>query len=133
MDCVADTHAAIWYLLGSPELSAVAKDFMDSVAASDGSILVPAVSIVEIIYLIEKNKLPSSTLPRLIQTVNLPYSSFSFSVIDAEVAQALAEIPRNTVPDMPDRIIAATALYLDLPLVTKDKRIQALKSVRTIW
>ena len=29
-------------------------------------------------------------------------------------------VPRDVVPDMPDRIIAATALYLGLPLVTRD-------------
>ncbi len=33
---------------------------------------------------------------------------------------------------MPDRIIAATALHLGLPLVTRDHRIRA-SSVTTIW
>ncbi len=67
MDCVADTHASIWYLFAAPDLSAEAKDFMDSVVASGGFIFVPAISIVEIIYLIEKNKLPPSTLSRIVQ------------------------------------------------------------------
>ncbi|MEK0181377.1 hypothetical protein [Microcoleus anatoxicus] len=31
---------------------------------------------------------------------------------------AIAQIPRNVVPDMPDRIITATAFYLNLPLVS---------------
>jgi predicted nucleic acid-binding protein len=33
---------------------------------------------------------------------------------------------------MPDRIIAATALHLGLPLVTRDLRIQA-SGIPTIW
>ena len=33
---------------------------------------------------------------------------------------------------MPDRIIAATALHLGLPLITWDRRIQ-LADVGTIW
>jgi len=34
MDCLADTHASVWYLFAAPELSAVAKNFMDMAAAS---------------------------------------------------------------------------------------------------
>jgi predicted nucleic acid-binding protein len=34
---------------------------------------------------------------------------------------------------MPDRIIAATAFYLGIPLVTRDLRIQALTNIQTIW
>jgi predicted nucleic acid-binding protein len=33
---------------------------------------------------------------------------------------------------MPDRIIAATALHLGVPLVSRDRKIQA-SSIHTIW
>jgi len=33
---------------------------------------------------------------------------------------------------MPDRIIAATALHLGLPLVTRDQRIAAA-GIKTVW
>jgi predicted nucleic acid-binding protein len=49
------------------------------------------------------------------------------------VAQVLGQVPKEEVPDMPDRIIAATALSLNLPLVTRDQKIQATSSVQTIW
>ncbi|MEK7833969.1 MAG: PIN domain-containing protein [Acidobacteriota bacterium] len=48
------------------------------------------------------------------------------------VADSLSQIPRTTVPDMPDRIIAATALTLGLPLVTCDHKIRALTNIVTI-
>jgi predicted nucleic acid-binding protein len=41
-------------------------------------------------------------------------------------------IPRDVVPDMPDRIIAATALTHDLPPVTADGKIRASR-IPTIW
>jgi PIN domain nuclease of toxin-antitoxin system len=50
-----------------------------------------------------------------------------------DIAQTLQQIPRSTVADMPDRIIAANALHLNLPIVTKDRKIQALQSIKTIW
>ena len=53
--------------------------------------------------------------------------------MDILVAKTLAKIPRETVPEMCDRIIAATALYLGLPLVTKDHKIRNLDVIQTIW
>ena len=52
--------------------------------------------------------------------------------LDLAVAAALRRIPRSRVPGMPDRIITATALYLDLPLVTADPKIRAY-GIPTIW
>jgi PIN domain nuclease of toxin-antitoxin system len=49
-----------------------------------------------------------------------------------EVANAVARVPRSQVPDMPDRIIAATALSLGLPLLSRDGAIQ-LSELDTIW
>lgn len=45
----------------------------------------------------------------------------------------MIEIPRATVPDMPDRIIAATALHLDLPLITSDTDIRKLTNIEVVW
>jgi predicted nucleic acid-binding protein len=55
------------------------------------------------------------------------------AALDIEVADKLISIPREIVPDMPDRIIAATALKLNLPLVTKDEDVRKLTNVVTIW
>ena len=41
-------------------------------------------------------------------------------------------IVRQEVPDLPDRVIAATALQLSVPVVSRDGRIRA-SSVQTIW
>ncbi|MGI8787861.1 MAG: type II toxin-antitoxin system VapC family toxin, partial [Pyrinomonadaceae bacterium] len=103
-------------------------------AAANGSLIIlPSISIVEIVYLIEKNRLIPQTLSSLMRILKIPNSSFAVQDLTAEIAQTLAQIPRLTVPDMPDRIIAATALHLNLPLVTKDSKIQALTSIQTIW
>jgi predicted nucleic acid-binding protein len=53
--------------------------------------------------------------------------------IDLAISIAIREIDRDTVPDMPDRIIAATALHLNLPLVTRDRKIRAEGAIVTIW
>lgn len=132
-DLISDTHTAIWYFSNSSELSAPARQAINNAVGNGNVILLPTVSIVEIVYLIEKNRLVPQTLARLIQALNLPNSSFITQDLTAAVALALQHIPRSIVPDMPDRIISATALHLNLPLVTKDGSIRKLNNIQTIW
>ena len=42
---VADTHAALWYLLKNPRLSATARQFMDDAAASGLDIVLSPISL----------------------------------------------------------------------------------------
>ena len=58
---VVDTHAVLWYLFDDPKLSPRAVDFIESAAANRTKIAVSAISLVEIVYLIDKRRLlPSS-------------------------------------------------------------------------
>lgn len=59
--------------------------------------------------------------------------NYLIAPLTLDVAMILTQIGRDIVPDMPDRIIAATALHLDLPLLTRDRRIRRVSSVNTIW
>jgi len=130
---VIDTHAAIWYFANSPEMSALAVQTIDNTIAHGDAVILSTISIVEIVYLIDKGKLTSQNLTRLMQYLKLSGSGFITQSLTEDIAQTLQQIPRQIVPDMPDRIIAATALHLNLQLVTKDHRIQSLKSIQTVW
>ncbi|HRH42864.1 MAG TPA: type II toxin-antitoxin system VapC family toxin [Pyrinomonadaceae bacterium] len=132
-DCITDTHGLIWYILNSSELSLTAKNLFISTANSGGNVFVPTISLVEITYLIEKNKFQPALLSRIISRLNNPNAELKPIGLTVEIADSLSQISRTTVPDMPDRIIAATALHLNLPLVTKDHKIQALQNIQTIW
>lgn len=131
-DVVVDTHVAIWYFADPFQLSKPAETAIDN-AEANGTIFVSAITIVELIYLTEKNRIPPDVLNLLRDSLDDPTTAFRSGEITREVADEVERIPRTTVPDMPDRIVAATALHLNLPLVTKDNRIQALRNVNTIW
>ena len=62
---VADTHTALWYLLKNPRLSATARQFMDDAAAAGHDIGLSPISLAEIVYLVEKNRLPASAYHEL--------------------------------------------------------------------
>ena len=51
---------------------------------------------------------------------------------DRNIALTLRQVDRSQIPDLPDRIIAATALYLNVPVISRDRRIQ-LSTIDTIW
>ena len=125
MSGVLDTHAVIWYLLGSAELSPNALNFIRNALRSHTRMYLSAISIVEIIYLTERGRILSQALPMLHSYLNNPASGFVVAAVDRDVATVLQKISRALVPDMPDRIIAATAVHLGLPLITCDKKIQS--------
>ncbi len=62
---VADTHAALWYLLKNPRLSAVARSFMDDAASAGHDIVLSPISLDEIVYLVEKTPPPSFGIHRV--------------------------------------------------------------------
>jgi PIN domain nuclease of toxin-antitoxin system len=128
----ADTHAALWYLLEPSQLSAAADQALTQADQPGAGIFVSAISVVEVIYLVEKGKLPQSSLNALVATLTDPAEAMHLLPIDFNVTQAVHQIPRATVPDMPDRIIAATAWAHQLRLVTCDPDIRAT-SLPTIW
>ena len=132
MPAVLDTHAAVWYLLDSTKLSESVYSLIDGAAASGTPTYISAVSLVEVVYLVERGRIHANAFDRFTSELDNENPAFTAVPLDAHVATALKRIPRKVVPDMPDRIIAATALHLGLPLVTRDRRLQAA-GIQTIW
>lgn len=129
---VLDTHTVLWYLADAPELSDRARQAVSEAFASGKPVYVASISLAEAIYLTEKGRIPAAALTALIFALLEPASSLRLLPLDLQVALAIREIPRELVPDMPDRIIAATASSRHLPLVTKDARIRD-SGIPTIW
>ena len=129
---LADTHSAIWYLADSPKPSSKAEKAMDKATDDSAPIYISAITLVKMAYLIEKGRLPEKDLQDLLKVLNNRQSNFKLFPVDLAITQTLRKISRDDVPDMPDRIIAATALHLGLPLVTRDRKIRSA-NLTTIW
>jgi PIN domain nuclease of toxin-antitoxin system len=129
---VLDTHAAIRYFHSPKELSSMALQNIRNTVNGGRPLFVSAISLVETIYLVERGRLPLEALRRLEAATRAPASGLLVQSVDEGVAEAVCKIPRDLAPDMPDRLIAATALHLDLPLVTRDRRLQGVR-IKTIW
>jgi PIN domain nuclease of toxin-antitoxin system len=129
---IADTHAALWSLSNDLRLSHIARAFVLAATASGYKIAVSSISLVELVYLVDKGRVPSSAYRDLVDALADPDHLFVEAVVSAEIAEAMRRVPRDEVPDMPDRIVAATGLHLGVPVISRDGRIRAAR-LTTIW
>ena len=129
---VLDTHAALWYLLKNPRLSVAARTFIDSAAAAGHEVVLSPISLAEILYLTEKNRLPISAYDELRAALTDPSYVIQEAPFTAEVVDAMRRVPRADIPDMPDRIVAATGIFLAVPVISRDGRIRS-SAIQTIW
>ena len=132
MTAVLDTHAAIWYFHRPTKLSSAALQSIRRAVEGGEPVYVSVISLVETIYLVERGRLPLESLRPLEAGLKDAVSGLLLQPVDEDVAQAVHKVRRDLVPEMPDRIIAATAISLGLPLITRDERI-ASAGIKTIW
>ena len=124
-DVLADTHSIVWFLFDPPRLSSAA-DATLSTASQTGTVCISVITLVEVNYLSCKKGFPySAVFARLIALASDPKERFGVLPLTLEIAQVIDLVPRSEVPDMPDRIIAATAVAHKFPLVSQDTEIRA--------
>jgi PIN domain nuclease of toxin-antitoxin system len=129
---VADTHAVIWYIFADNRLSTTAQTTIENIATNGDKVAFSSITLAEIVYLSERGRIHSATLNRLLNAVDSEDAVLVEVPFDRDVAQAMRLVDRAEIPDLPDRIIAATAVHLGVPLISRDRKIQ-LSDVDTIW
>jgi PIN domain nuclease of toxin-antitoxin system len=129
---VADTHTVLWYLYNDSRLSAGAGTLLDATDAAGDQVAVSSIALAEMVYLIEKGRIDAKALDGVLMALNRPDAMLVEVPLDQVIVQAMRRVDRGEVPDMSDRIIAATALNLGVPLISRDRKIR-FSAVVTIW
>lgn len=129
MKFLADTVAIIRHLRQHPALGRQATRILDDADASQHHIYLSAISLMEVLYLAEAKRI-DVPLNKLVDYVQ---SSVNYTIVpvDTDIVQTAVGI--DDVPELHDRIIVATAKYLDVPILSSDGTITASKHVKTIW
>ena len=130
---VADTHALIWHLQDSPRLSPQVRSLFSRADDGEVSIVVPTIVLVEMTYLAEKKRIANTLVKAALNLLRETSGSYRLAPLDLAVVEALEWASRSLVPDMPDRIIAATALSLGLPLLSRDRAMAAVDELEVVW
>ena len=132
IQAIADTHAAIWYLLADNRLSAHARAAIDAAIRANEQIGLSTISLVEIVYLQEKGRIVPTLLTSVLAELRRPGAVLVEVPVGAEIVQAMLRLPRSEVPELADRVIGATALQYGVPLLTRDADLTH-SSVPTLW
>jgi PIN domain nuclease of toxin-antitoxin system len=129
---VADTHAVIWYFVNDPRLSNLAKQSFEKAAQQGEQIGISSITLVEMVYLVEKGRIPAGRFTQLATALDDSESLLVEVPVTLGIARALSQVNVNQIPDMPDRIIAATSVYLGVPIISRDGKIQG-SGLTTVW
>jgi PIN domain nuclease of toxin-antitoxin system len=128
---VADTHTVVWSVLNDPRLSLPARSAIRQAEAAGDVVGVSSMTLVELVYLVDKRRFDGEIVRRVSRLLSSGLVFIEVPV-DRLIALAMENIPRHEVPDMPDRVIAATAVHLNVPPISRDGKIR-VSSVTTIW
>ena len=122
---VTDTQCLIWHLIHDRHLPKTARAIFT--AADDGrsQVLVPSMVLVETIFLLQRPRVAQRVVDHLLQLTEDPDASFRVVPLDSAVVRAVNDFGPAAVPELADRVIAATARSLNLPLLTVDHAIVA--------
>lgn len=131
---VTDTHPLIWHLTSDRRLSKPARQIFDDADKGLVRILIPGIVLVEMVYLVEKDILSRTRLEQVLTLLEVTGGSYAVTPLDQDVVRSMLEkVPWSAVPELADRIIAATAVKLNLPLLSKDPHHGDLGIVQTTW
>ena len=126
-DYVTDTQALIKFMMGKKVINDKAHQAFLSADKGESTIIIPAVVLMEVLYLFEKHRIDIG----LLQTEDLLKSqNYQFEPLILEILKTASEI--TDIPELHDRLIAATSRYLDIPIITNDPVIRKSKFVKIL-
>ncbi|OGL48149.1 MAG: hypothetical protein A2161_12825 [Candidatus Schekmanbacteria bacterium RBG_13_48_7] len=130
MSYVTDTHALIWYMTDAPELSEKVRKIFVNTDNNEESIYIPCIIFFELLYLFEKKKI-AADFDFIIKKLEFS-RNYRIEPLCLPIIKKSREVPRAIVKDPWDRLIAATSLHLNLPLISRDKILSKI-GIKTIW
>ena len=132
MAVVADSHAIAWYVQGSTRLSEPARAALVEGEAA-GNLVVSVATLVDLWYVTQSTAGVNADQLQTLRERLISSEKVTLEPVTLDVADAAMGFARAVLPDPWDRLIVATALALQAPLVSRDRAIARSGLVSTIW
>ena len=129
MNFVSDTHALLWWFTDSPRISSKASEIFEKCEKGEYIIFIPTIVIAESLSIFEKKRI-SFNIKNLFKKIDTS-ENFVLIALDYTILQKMVTL--KEVPEIHDKIIVSTAKHLKAPLITKDRTLQNLHTIKTIW
>jgi PIN domain nuclease of toxin-antitoxin system len=126
-----DTHVVIWLAGEHQRISRRAQKAIQEARAKEQGLAVSSITLLEIARLASYGKIRLN--PDLETFLFDVERRFTILPITSRIAIRAFLLPPRYPKDPVDRVIGATALIEDLPLITADKEIHSSRAVPTIW
>jgi PIN domain nuclease of toxin-antitoxin system len=123
-----DTHSFIWFNLGDPRLSRVARDVIED---SGNLVRISPASYWEIAIKISKGKLTLVAPYQLFWQKGIDDNEFEILPIELRHTSQLVSMPFHH-KDPFDRLLVAQALAEQIPLISGDAKLDAY-GIQRIW
>jgi PIN domain nuclease of toxin-antitoxin system len=123
-----DTHALFWYLINSPKLSLEARRIFEQAFSGEVTLLLSPIVLLELYGLAQKVNAPFDFMAELGLFECPPFQIEPVTVEDLRLLNRL-----QMIPELHDRLIAATAFRFNAPLVTCDALITACADITSAW
>ena len=130
---VTDTHAIIWYFSGNKRLPRKGRAFFEQAQIGQKQIVVPSIVLVETIFLMQRARVDEAIIQTLLSLPESPQNSIYIYPLNKAVVFALSHFGPAAIPELADRVVAATAYYLNLPVLTADSDMQESNLIQTVW
>lgn len=128
MQYLADTVAIVRHFVKAGKIGKRAKQILRDADKGQNTILISIVSMIEIMYLSERNKIPldfKKTKHKLRGLDNYGIVDLDLDIV--ETATTLQGL------ELHDRLIVSSALFLNVPILTSDQVIKNAGMIDVIW
>lgn len=125
-----DTCAIIWDALDAGKLSPDAKN---SIELNHSELIICDISIWEIAMLIKRKRLVLDDTAAGFINLLLQSRNYFIQEITPEIAELAVNFGSEINNDPADRLIAATSILGNAPIVTADENLRGATMVETIW
>ena len=128
MDYLLDTVAIIRHFSGHGRIGRKAKTIIEEAEDGKHVLLLSVVSLFEIMYLAEKNRIAIS-LPNTLSLIHQK-PCYQVAELSADIVVAASKIKFY---ELHDRLILATAKHLNLDILSSDLCFDELEKFKRIW
>ena len=129
MRLLLDTHAFLWFIAGSPELSDTPRSLIED---PDNAPLLSIASLWEMAIKISLGRLVLAQPFGVLIPQQLALNGMDILAIRIEHTAVIASLPYNVHRDPFDRMLVAQAMVEELPIVSRDHAFDAY-GIRRLW